>query len=343
MDRRHDHLDARSGNTRRRAQPANNTQASHEPMTIRRYRGVDVTSNAYAPAPTPSIQNPAYQHPNGPYQASPYQSLSRHTEAGNEYLPQYQAEPRSSTGSEQTSWCAYTQSSVAATSSISTSSEHQSLQHPRMTDPYREQTHSLLPSTTSRLGPLQQRSNEADSRLSPMPDGDSNSFWDPRNLYVDPARLQLSEGYQSQDGVEPWSSFNSRHQAPERGYIDQEQGATLWGSGNLGCMSAVLMSCVNGASIRPEHQETSEEAFNSDIENIMEDLSNSQVLESNAQHLQQASYGINHPRNNVPPDRVAFQCRLDRAETPHNTETDVAYDQQDNPLVLVTNNKRSRE
>lgn len=342
MDRRHDHFDARSGNTRRRVQPATNTQAYHEPMTIRRYRGVDVTSNTYAPAPTPSVQGPAYQHPNGPYQVSPCQSLSRHTEAGNEYLPHYQAEPRSSTGSERTSWCAYTQSSDAATSSISTPSEHQSLQHPRMTDPYRGQTHSLLPSTTSRLGPLQQRSNEADPRISPMPDGHSNSFWDPRNLYVDPARLQFSEGYQSQDEVAPWSSFNSRYQAPERGYTDQEQEETLWGSGNLGGVSTALLGCDNGISIQPEHQETSERAFNSDIENIiMEDLSNSQILESNAPHLQQASYGVNHPRNNVPLDRVAFRYRLDRAETPHNTETDVAYVQQNNLLVYLSPVPRS--
>jgi hypothetical protein len=333
MDGRYDYPDARSGHTRRRAQPATNTQAYHEPRTSRRYRGVDVLLNAYSPAPPPSIQGSASQYPRGSYHASPYQSFSHHTEAGNEYVPQYQAEPRSSTGSERTSWQADTQSSVAATSSISTPSDHQSLQDARMIDAYRGQSHSLLPSTISQLASLQQRSNEAEPTLNLMPDGHSNSFWDPRNLCIDPARLQLSDGFQSQDEAEPWSLFNSRYQAPERGYTDQEQEATPWGSGYLGSVPTPFLSGIHGASVPSEHQEMSKEAFNIEVESIMGGLPTSQGFESKEQPSQQISYGVDQCENGYPPNGVAFRCRVDRAATPLNAETDVAYDQQGNLLV----------
>jgi hypothetical protein len=180
---------------------------------------------------------------------------------------------------------------------------------------------------------LQLMSNEASRRSSIMQDGLSNSFWDPQGLYVDPARLQLSEGIQSQDDAEPWSLFNSRYQVPDRGYTYQEQEATPWGSGNLGSVPTPFLSGIYGASVPSEHQEMSEEAFNIEVESIMGGHPTSQGFESEEQPPQQITYGVNQCENGYPPNRVAFQCRVDRAATPHNAETDVAYDQQDNLLV----------
>lgn len=326
------HTMARSDNTRRRAPSATNTQAHQEPSTIRHYTAVDASLNPYFPAPAPSIQDYAYQHPSGSYLASPYQSWSHHTGAGNEYLPQQQSEPQSSTGSERTSWRADTQSFAAATSSISTPSDHWNLRHLRMMDSSQERFGSPLPFTIDRLESLQHRSNEASPRTSLMPGGQSDSFWDSRDLYVNPASLQLSERFQSQDGAEPWSSFNSRCRTPDRGHTTQEQRAIPWSSDDLDPVSTALLGSMHGASIQPEHPQISEKAFNSDIKTIMDGLSNSQILESNLQHLRRASREINHP-GTVSPDRVAFQYRLDRAETPQSAETDVAYCQQDNLVV----------
>lgn len=321
MDGRYGHPDARSGDARRRA---TNTQAYHEPRTIRRYRGVGVSLDTYPPAPTPSIQGSASQYSRESYHASPYHTLSHHTEAGNEYLP------RSSTGSESISWRADTQSFAAATSSMSTSSDHWNLRHPRMMDVSQEQSYSPLSSTIDPLDSLQHRSNEAGPRLGVVPDDQSNSFWGLQDHCVDPASLQLSNRIQGQDEAEPWSSLHPRHTVPGRGYTDQGEQAMTWGSGDLGFVPTTLLSGMHSASVPPGRQEISETAFNSDIEDI---ISSSQIFETNMHHLQQAPYGINHPGNNVSSDRVAFQYRLDRAETPHNAEADVAYGQEDNLLV----------
>jgi hypothetical protein len=164
-----------------------------------------------------------------------------------------------------------------------------------------------------------------------MQDGHSNSFWDPQGLYVDPARLQLSEGIQSQDDAEPWSLFNSRYQAPERGYTYQEQEATPWGSGNLSSVPTTFWGGIHGASVSSEHQEMSKEAFNIEVESIMGGTS--QGLDIEEQPPQQISYEVDQYGNGFPPNGVAFQCRVDRAATPLNAETDVAYDQRDNLLV----------
>lgn len=214
MDRYHGYSDARSGHTHRRAPPATNTQAHHEPSVGMRYTGAGVSLNTYPPVPTPSIQGSAYQHSRKSYHASPYHPLSHPTEAGNEYLPQHQTELRSSTGSEPTSWRADSQSFAAATSSMSTSSDHWNLRHPRMMDSSQEQSYSPLPFTIDRLESLQHRSDEAGPRPNVMPDGQSNSSCDPHDRYVDPALLQLSSRFQGQDKAEPWSSLHPRYTVP---------------------------------------------------------------------------------------------------------------------------------
>ena len=327
------HPDARSSHTRCHAPPATNTQGHHEPSTSMRYTGAGVSLNTYSPVPTPSIQGPAYQYLRGSYPASPYQSSSHHTEAGIEYLPQQQTEPRSSTGSERISWQAETQSFAAATSSRSTSSDHWNLRHPQMMDSSHEQPCSPVPFTIDRLGAPQHRSNEAGPRPSVMQNSQSNSFWDPRDGCVDPARLQLSDQFYSREGAEPWSSLNSRYRVSEHVFTDQWQEAIPCGPGDLRSVPTTPLSGIYGASVSSERQNMSKEAFDFDVENIMDGVPTSHGFESKEQPPQQVSYGIDPYGNDFPSNGVAFQYRLDRAETPFDAGMDVESGQRDSRLV----------
>ncbi|OSS45598.1 hypothetical protein B5807_09441 [Epicoccum nigrum] len=68
----------------------------------------------------------------------------------------------------------------------------------------------------------------------------------------------------------------------------------------------------------------------------MEGLPTSQGFQSEEQPPQQVPHGIDPCGNNFPSNRVAFQYRLDRAETPFDAEADATDDQQDNLLVPDT-------
>jgi hypothetical protein len=68
-------------------------------------------------------------------------------------------------------------------------------------------------------------------------------------------------------------------------------------------------------------------AFDCDVENIMDGPSAWSARESREQPLQQFA------PHEFATQAVAFQYRMDRAETPLGAKTDMAYEQQDNQLV----------
>lgn len=158
-----------------------------------------------------------------------------------------------------------------------------------------------------------------------MPDGQTDSFCDPRDQFIAPAQPQLSERFHNQDGVEPWS--------PERIYTHQGQVAMPWGSGDLSSVPAALLSGIYDASIPYEHEKMSKEAFYSDVENIMGRLPTRQAFKSGDQPPPQVSHVFGHLVDDYPPKGVAFQCRVDRAATPLGAETDAADGQHDKQLV----------
>lgn len=77
----------------------------------------------------------------------------------------------------------------------------------------------------------------------------------------------------------------------------------------------------------------SKEAFDFDVENIMDGVPTSHGFESKEQPPQQVSYGIDPYGNDFPSNGVAFQYRLDRAETPFDAGMDVESGQRDSRLV----------
>lgn len=314
MDKNHRHLDRLSGDICHRTPPTTNTRVDHEPGTFTRYTGVDVSVSTSPPALVPSMQGSAYLHSGGYHYASPYRYPSHHTGVGDEFLSQHQTEPRSSASSDRILWRADTQSFAAGTSTISTLSDHQNLLYPRIATSSWGQFDSPLPPTTDRRRSLQHGFKETDPRLSVI-------IYDQPKPYVDPARLQKAE---------PWSLLNSRYRVSEHG---QDPEAILWGSGGLDSVPKTLLSGTCDASVPSEHQEMSREAFDFDIENIMEGLPTSQGVQSEEQPPQQVPHGIDPCGNNFPSNRVAFQYRLDRAETPFDAEADATDDQQDNLLV----------
>lgn len=166
--------------------------------------------------------------------------------------------------------------------------------------------------------------------MSDVRHGPSDSFWTHGSICPNPGQPQIS---QRQFEAEPWSLVNPRREASGSEYTYQGQTLSAGFSNGSDLVTASFFDGYDEDSMLREHQETSMETFNSEIEDIVESYAMSRELDGDGQCRLQVPDGMSHPVDVISPAGVAFRYRLDPAETPPETAPVADQTQANDSLV----------